>query len=427
MLPLSDLPYVYASASLVLGTTEASQEGMGMVNNRVFEALACERRILLPVGGEVMMGGLKAVFGEDLDGVGIYTTDTTDGSVRRKLEELWGRDKKNRGGRDAVKREHTWDRRMARVLEWVTGWNREVITRPNRPKVVLFRGEGVEEGGGLHGAMQGLHDEGFWDYFEVDGWELIKMGGNATFLKRVDVLLVDDKVGGRVEEIVRGLRLKEVRRKGIVYVEGADRDGEVEEEYDIVGVIGGGGGEGGEGGGGVGHRVWDASNTTSSNLVNALISRASLLPPRRASISVSNLTVEGSVVTAHAETRDFDCPRDGGWCVWLHWREGRTTEPSLVSCVGDRNGGTRKVRTDDKGREVEVINTKVTWDMKEEEGGGRKGEYELRVSMHGGEIGGGGRVAGFKEGWMVGSLRFIWDGDLGGGEGVKVEVGGGEL
>ena len=87
------------------------------------------------------------------------TTDTTDGSVRRKLEELWGRDKKNRGGRDAVKREHTWDRRMARVLEWVTGWNREVITRPNRPKVVLFRGEGVDEGGGLHGAMQGLHDD----------------------------------------------------------------------------------------------------------------------------------------------------------------------------------------------------------------------------------------------------------------------------
>ncbi|GMH49292.1 hypothetical protein TrRE_jg2650 [Triparma retinervis] len=415
VLPLPDLPYVYSSSSIVLGTTEGKQEGMGMVNNRVFEALACGRRIILPVGEGGMMGGLREVFGEDLEGLGILTTDTVGGSVRRRLEEAWGGERENRRGREAVEREHTWDERMGRVMEWVRGWDREVVTRPNRPKIVLFRGEGVEGGRSIHEAMKGLHDEGFWDYFEVDGGELVEMGGNATFLKRVDVLLVEDRVGGRVEKLVRGLRLKEIRRKGIIYVGGGERDRDVEEEYDAVGLTGGG--LGWEGGGGADHRVWDASNTTGSNLASALISRASLLPPRRASISVSNLTVEGSVVTAHAETRDFDCPRDGGWCVWLHWMGGGSSEdPALVSCVGDRNGGTSEVKIDENGREVEVINTKVEWDMEEEEGGGRRGEYELRISMHGGELGEGGKVGGFKEGWMVGSLTFVWEGVGKGGD-----------
>ena len=38
-LPPGDIPALYSSAAVVLGTTEVAQRELGMVNNRAFEAL----------------------------------------------------------------------------------------------------------------------------------------------------------------------------------------------------------------------------------------------------------------------------------------------------------------------------------------------------------------------------------------------------
>jgi len=120
VLPLGDLSSVYNSASLVLGTTEEAQEELGMVNNRVFEALACSKKILLPVGGREMMDGLTRVFGQDLERVGIHVTDTNVGSVKGNLASIWeGGKGGNAEGRLEVEETHNWDRRVRRVVEWV--------------------------------------------------------------------------------------------------------------------------------------------------------------------------------------------------------------------------------------------------------------------------------------------------------------------
>ena len=40
-MPVNDIALLYSSAVAVLGTTESSQRKLGMINNRVFEALSC--------------------------------------------------------------------------------------------------------------------------------------------------------------------------------------------------------------------------------------------------------------------------------------------------------------------------------------------------------------------------------------------------
>ena len=41
VLPPEDLPRLYSSAKVVIGTTELKQQRLGMINNRLYEALAC--------------------------------------------------------------------------------------------------------------------------------------------------------------------------------------------------------------------------------------------------------------------------------------------------------------------------------------------------------------------------------------------------
>ncbi len=45
-LPLRDIPLLYHSADLVLALTEESQKALGMINNRIYEALACGAVVL---------------------------------------------------------------------------------------------------------------------------------------------------------------------------------------------------------------------------------------------------------------------------------------------------------------------------------------------------------------------------------------------
>jgi hypothetical protein len=41
VLPLGDIASLYSGARVVLGTTDRKQQTLGMINNRVFEALSC--------------------------------------------------------------------------------------------------------------------------------------------------------------------------------------------------------------------------------------------------------------------------------------------------------------------------------------------------------------------------------------------------
>jgi hypothetical protein len=60
-LPSADIPALYNSAKVVLGTTEDRQRKAGMVNNRVFEALACGAHFISEHSVE-----LEQVFGNSI-------------------------------------------------------------------------------------------------------------------------------------------------------------------------------------------------------------------------------------------------------------------------------------------------------------------------------------------------------------------------
>jgi len=76
-LPSGSIARLYANATVILGTTDSSQRRLGMVNNRVFEALACS-------GGQFVAVEERGVdFFSELRGAirshGVVTYATTDG------------------------------------------------------------------------------------------------------------------------------------------------------------------------------------------------------------------------------------------------------------------------------------------------------------------------------------------------------------
>jgi len=110
-LPSADIPTLYSSAKVVLGTTEDRQRKAGMINNRVFEALACGSNFISEHSVE-----LEQVFGNSI----YYSKkagDTTshikqilankDGSVRRKSEVL-----------KLIRENHTYKHRVIQILNF---------------------------------------------------------------------------------------------------------------------------------------------------------------------------------------------------------------------------------------------------------------------------------------------------------------------
>ena len=85
ILPLEDLAQLYASTPVVLGTTESKQEELGMVNNRVFEVLACSTNLVVSE-----FDALHQLFGvqEEAREVGVHYVREAGDTEARILEIL---------------------------------------------------------------------------------------------------------------------------------------------------------------------------------------------------------------------------------------------------------------------------------------------------------------------------------------------------
>eukprot|EP00904_Undaria_pinnatifida_P011653 jgi/Undpi1/7618/HiC_scaffold_23.g10091.m1 len=77
VLPLGDIASLYASAKVVMSTTEEQQRSLGMVNNRVFEALSCGAAVVSDSFPE-----MEAVFGDHV----LYYRQA--GDAKRAVEPL---------------------------------------------------------------------------------------------------------------------------------------------------------------------------------------------------------------------------------------------------------------------------------------------------------------------------------------------------
>jgi len=153
VLPKDDIASLYSSASVVVGTTESEQRSLGMVNNRVFEALsvgkACFLSDVFPALDQLKL----PLFVHSAPGDAFKHASAL-------LNNATARNQASLAGRLAVLKAHTYDHRVATLLPWLAEtfgvrWPRGGTVdvpqpnplspprrRPNLPKVLLLYGAG---------------------------------------------------------------------------------------------------------------------------------------------------------------------------------------------------------------------------------------------------------------------------------------------
>ncbi|CBJ31667.1 conserved unknown protein [Ectocarpus siliculosus] len=121
ILPLGDVAALYTSAKVVIATTETLQRSLGMVNNRVFEALSCGTAVVSDA-----FPAAEEMFG---DHVHFYRQP---GDAARAVKHLLGNDTARtdlgRRGRELVLSKHTFASRVVTILSSVD----EVVALKNQ-------------------------------------------------------------------------------------------------------------------------------------------------------------------------------------------------------------------------------------------------------------------------------------------------------
>ena len=140
-LPSDEIARLYSEASVVLGTTDSSQRRLGMVNNRVFEALACGggRLISVEEQGEDGFPELQAM----LRGHGdvVYSATSAAAAVASLLTAQRATPMVIRNdaaaAREHITDRHTYDARAAGILENAAQWHGDGRPRLSRPLLLL--------------------------------------------------------------------------------------------------------------------------------------------------------------------------------------------------------------------------------------------------------------------------------------------------
>ena len=205
ILPKDHISQLYSSSKVVLGVTMDSQRDHGMVNNRVFEALAC---------GAVFLSehfpALEALFGDTM----LYVRGP--GDVHEQLNTmLEGTAARPPNGRELVQRKHTYAHRVAQILDFdaarpASDESDGGCGRRNCPKLAILAPPPSED--------SFIIEHVFWKFsmrpalvqlasvynvtvFDIDG--IRDRGADVTLFSESDLLLVIDHWNGRAERFAR--------------------------------------------------------------------------------------------------------------------------------------------------------------------------------------------------------------------------------
>jgi len=194
-LPSGSIARLYANATIILGTTDSSQRRLGMVNNRVFEALACS-------GGQFVAVEEPGVdFFSELRGAisshGVVTYTTTDG-VKTITDALVAyhssstllRRVATKARVHAIRR-HTYDTRAATILSVAARhYNSVRLQKPRtgRPIVtILVDGGDIVDWEFIYGLLPALlaHDHE-WQLRVIDAstMDFNAIAGSALVVAR---------------------------------------------------------------------------------------------------------------------------------------------------------------------------------------------------------------------------------------------------
>ena len=110
-LPTDDIPLLYSSAKIVLGTTEDRQRKSGMFNNRVFEALSCGALFI-----SEHFKDLEEEFGDAI----FYSRQTGDTkkNIKNILQNEVDFKAKKLSARKLIEEEHNYGKRVDQILDF---------------------------------------------------------------------------------------------------------------------------------------------------------------------------------------------------------------------------------------------------------------------------------------------------------------------
>eukprot|EP01041_Mallomonas_annulata_P002062 gene2062-4029_t len=111
ILPRYELSTAYSRAQLVIATTIESQANLGMINNRIFEALAC---------GAVIISDDWPILREEFGDLLLYATHGDDVSVHIQyiLEHPMEASIRREQARKLILHKHTWSHRVIEILDF---------------------------------------------------------------------------------------------------------------------------------------------------------------------------------------------------------------------------------------------------------------------------------------------------------------------
>jgi hypothetical protein len=230
----TDSSFSYSSAKVVLGTTEGAQQRFGMINNRVFEVLAC--------GAPLVMDGF-AELRNTLEGHVSYadTPHAARVQVKGLLANESRRAEMGQAGRALVVRHHTYAHRVETIIAFyqrlVEGTGPEGRGRSNAPSVgLVYAAETMDWNlfWGLLPALTALEDQG---HLRVKTFAVSSPGNFEASCREVDLVLLRTSLGEPLESSFRSFPCR--ARKGILLrgqaSKGVQHEAQHLLKYDVVG------------------------------------------------------------------------------------------------------------------------------------------------------------------------------------------------
>jgi glycosyltransferase involved in cell wall biosynthesis len=130
LLPREDLAKAYSSAEIVLASTIKTQDDFGMVNNRIFEAMACGSVVVTQYSSS-----LYEIFGNQI----VYRyPNTSFKSVYEKIlshQNLEERENLRHITRNEILAKHTWEHRILQFLDFMKNvkYSKALKSNTNNP------------------------------------------------------------------------------------------------------------------------------------------------------------------------------------------------------------------------------------------------------------------------------------------------------
>jgi glycosyltransferase involved in cell wall biosynthesis len=192
-LPLGEINSLYSSAKIVIGTTEDRQREAGMINNRVFEALACGATFL-----SEYFPALESTFGD------LILYSKKKGDTKKIISDILSNKIKRKDQavvRDFIIMNHTYDQRVKDIFDFYL----EIINKKSKQK----KNKSINRSSNIKG--QPFISICIPTYNRAQFLSLAVKSALNQMYNKYEILIVDDGSNDNTEEIVKSFASPKLR------------------------------------------------------------------------------------------------------------------------------------------------------------------------------------------------------------------------